>query len=41
MEHFYNTINSENWFDFGNIYTNVVNNANETAHFVEVGSWKV
>lgn len=38
MEHFYHTI--QGWFDFQDIYTGMVNHAANTAHFVEVGSWK-
>ena len=40
MEHFYRNINSENWFDFGNIYTDAVNKFDDNSHFVEVGTWK-
>jgi predicted O-methyltransferase YrrM len=40
MEHFYKTINSEDWFNFQNIYSNVVNKFDNNSHFVEVGSWK-
>lgn len=38
MEHFYNRI--QGWFDFQNHYTNMVNQAQDGAHFVEVGTWK-
>ena len=39
MEHFYNTI-GEDWFDFSDIYSYVVDNFTDDSHFVEVGSWK-
>jgi len=38
MEHFYQNI--QGWFDFQNHYTNIVNQVQEPAHFVEVGTWK-
>jgi hypothetical protein len=38
MEHFYQNI--QGWFDFQNHYTRMVNEAPESAHFVEVGTWK-
>jgi len=38
MEHFYKNI--QGWFDFQNHYTRMVNEAADTAHFVEVGTWK-
>jgi len=37
MEHIYNTI--DGWFDFEDLYSDVVKNANSTSHFVEIGSW--
>ena len=40
MEHFYKTLNSENWFDFGNIYSEAVSKFGDDSHFVEVGTWK-
>jgi FkbM family methyltransferase len=40
MEHFYKTINSENWFGFDDIYSLVVSKFNDNSHFVEVGVWK-
>jgi hypothetical protein len=40
MEHFYQNINSENWFDFENIYKYAVEKFGCGSHFVEVGSWK-
>ena len=39
MEHFYQNI-GENWFDFSDIYSYVVDNFTDGSHFVEVGSWK-
>jgi len=39
MKHFYNTI-GENWFDFADIYSYVVDNFTDDSHFVEIGSWK-
>jgi len=39
MEHFYQNI-GENWFDFSDIYSYVVDNFTDDSHFVEVGSWK-
>ena len=38
MEHFYQNISG--WFDYENIYTQMVSKAPNPAHFVEVGSWK-
>jgi hypothetical protein len=38
MEHFYQNI--KGWFDFQNHYTNMVNEAVDGSHFVEVGTWK-
>lgn len=38
MEHFYNNI--EGWFTFPVFYTNIVKQAKDGYHFVEVGSWK-
>lgn len=38
MEHFYNKI--EGWFDFQDIYQEVVKKAVDGSHFVELGSWK-
>jgi len=39
MEHFYKTC-GENWFNYPEIYSQIVLNANDNSHFVEVGSWK-
>lgn len=38
MEHFYQNI--QGWFDYQKHYTNMVNQAQDGSHFVEVGSWK-
>lgn len=38
MEHFYNRI--PGWFSFRGLYTEMVKQAKDGAHFVEVGSWK-
>jgi len=40
MEHFYNTIDSETWFDYQQIYNEMVRKYPSGSHFVEVGSWK-
>jgi predicted O-methyltransferase YrrM len=40
MEHFYKETSGEGWFDYENVYSSLVNEAPETAHFVEVGTWK-
>ena len=40
MEHFYRTINSENWFNYEDLYSYVVKKFNTESHFVEVGVWK-
>ena len=37
MEHFYEKI--PGWFSFSRLYTKMVQNAREDAHFVEVGCW--
>lgn len=37
MEHFYENING--WFDFQDIYSNMVNMASDGYRFVEIGSW--
>jgi hypothetical protein len=39
MEHFYHNI-GENWFDYQDLYSQMVNYFPDKAHFVEVGSWK-
>jgi hypothetical protein len=38
MEHFYQNI--QGWFNYESIYDTAVNLAPETAHFVEIGSWR-
>jgi predicted O-methyltransferase YrrM len=40
MEHFYKTINSENWFNYEDLYKLVVDRFPSDSHFVEVGVWK-
>ena len=39
MEYFYKTC-GENWFNYPDIYSQIVLEANDNSHFVEVGSWK-
>lgn len=38
MEHFYTTINRDNWFDYSQLYLDMVNRF-DNAKFVEVGSY--
>lgn len=38
MEHFYTDV--EGWFNYEQLYSSIVNWAEDGAHFVEVGSWK-
>lgn len=38
MYHFYDKI--QGWFNFSNLYRNVVKYAEPNAHFVEVGAWR-
>ncbi len=38
MDHIYNQI--PGWFDFGNIYSTMVQISPDPAHFVELGTWK-
>lgn len=40
MEHFYNNIDSENWFGYENLYSTMVSRFGTDSHFIEVGSWK-
>lgn len=40
MEHFYKNVNSENWFDYEGLYSEIVLNSKDDSHFVEVGVWK-
>ena len=37
IEHIYKNI--EGWFDFENIYSDMVNRFDSNSHFVEIGSW--
>lgn len=39
MEHFYYDI-GEDWFDYQDLYTEMVNKFSDGSNFVEVGSWK-
>ena len=39
MKHFYQRC-GEAWFNYPDIYSQVVLGANNNSHFVEVGSWK-
>ena len=38
MEHYYNNI--QHWFNYENIFSEAINNANDGDHFVEIGVWK-
>jgi hypothetical protein len=38
MEHFYQNI--DGWFDFQDIYSDVIRKLPNNAHIVEVGAWK-
>ena len=38
IDHFYTNI--PGWFDFDDIYRDIIGRASNGAHFVEVGSWK-
>lgn len=40
MEHFYQALEGENWFDYQDVYSSAVNNAPQDALFIEVGCWK-
>jgi predicted O-methyltransferase YrrM len=40
MEHFYNNIDSENWFGYESLYSSMVSKFNDGSRFVEVGTWK-
>lgn len=40
MDHFYHLTEGEDWFSYPNLYSSVVKEASDTAHFVEVGVWK-
>jgi SAM-dependent methyltransferase len=39
MEHFYHNI-GEDWFSYPQLYKRIVDNSQDGAHIVEVGSWK-
>jgi len=39
MEHFYQNI-GEDWFDYPDVYSYIVNKFDSGSHFVEVGAWK-
>ncbi len=39
MEHFYKNL-GENWFNYQDLYSEIVKSAESNSHFVEVGSWK-
>lgn len=40
MEHFYRDINSEQWFNYEDLYKTIVERFPSGSHFVEVGVWK-
>jgi predicted O-methyltransferase YrrM len=40
VEHFYKNINSENWFNYEDLYSSIVSRFPTDSHFVEVGVWK-
>jgi predicted O-methyltransferase YrrM len=40
MEHFYQNIGPENWFNYEDLYHQVVLHFPTGSHFIEVGSWK-
>ena len=40
MEHFYQKVDSENWFGYEDLYSLIVNKFDNNSHFVEVGVWK-
>jgi len=40
MEHYYQELDGENWFDFQDIYRDAVINAKDNSRFVEVGAYK-
>jgi predicted O-methyltransferase YrrM len=39
MNHFYQNI-GEDWFTYGNLYTEMVHHFKNNSHFVEIGSWR-
>jgi len=40
MEHFYKNVDSENWFNYEDLYSSIVSKFGTNSHFVEVGVWK-
>jgi len=40
MEHFYHTLDGENWFNYETIYKKAVEICPSNSHFVEIGAWK-
>jgi predicted O-methyltransferase YrrM len=40
MEHFWNTVGKEDWFDFQELYSSMVRHCADDAFFVEVGSFE-
>lgn len=40
MEHYWQTLTCESWFNYADLYRRMVESAPDDAHFVEVGSWK-
>mgnify|MGYP003349871615 CR=1 FL=1 len=40
MQHFYENIGPENWFNYQDLYRMVVEKYPSGSHFIEVGSWK-
>lgn len=40
MPHFYHLTEGENWFTYPGLYSQIVQHAQQKAHFVEVGVWK-
>jgi predicted O-methyltransferase YrrM len=40
IKHFYRETEGENWFNYQNLYSDVVRKFDSGAHFVEVGTWK-
>lgn len=39
MEHFYHSLPGENWFNYENFYSFIVDNLENNSKMVEVGSW--
>ncbi len=40
MDHFFDKLPGENWFDYSGLYSSMVKKFNDGSHFVEVGTWK-